>query len=127
MKRFAIYLSVVLTGCATNYPLSESNPKQLTVNVSSSVEKTYRQMLQFSTENCTWLAADAQYYPESKEGDIILVRRLNDGGIKFTFAKFEIKASATGSTALITYRGNMEKFGGASEAWAKGIAAPCPY
>lgn len=122
----AICLTATLMGCAANYPLEESNPQQSTFQVGTSSEITYRTILGLSKDKCYKFIAEAQYYPEAKEGDITLVTLLNSGKIKMTWIRFDIKPMGAGSMVTITYRKGMQEFKDAGLSWAKGEAAACP-
>ena len=119
-------LSLLLAGCASNYPLEEAKTATVSTQVELSSEATYRRMLGIVKEQCFRMVTEAQYFPEAKEGEISLVTR-HDNTVKLTWARFEIKPAAAGATVFLIYRTGFPDFAKTGMDWAAGVATPCPY
>lgn len=79
---YSSLLCLALVGCAANYPMSESKPKEMQVTSTLGGEAVYRQILKIGKEQCFRFSFDAQYFQSSKEGEIEAFMIANDGAIK---------------------------------------------
>lgn len=121
-------IALLSSGCATQYPLDAGNSAIVSTKAPGSSETNYRKLLDLATEKCFRLAAQAQYYPQAKEGEFSLVTLATGGGSRFTWVRFLVaQSSPDSSTITITYKKDFSDFKDAGLAWAAGNPVKCPY
>jgi len=123
--RLLLCASVIsLAGCSM--PLSSFETTVVTTPSSDSTERTYRNVVN-AMRTCypSLYTVETTYYPEAKEGEVILAYPFDYG--RAEYFKATISSSGPGSLVSMTRRSNFPGFDEGMRAWVSGGEGGCPY
>ena len=124
--RLALCATVVaLAGCTTASMLTPSNGREISALSQATSERTFRTMLPVLRE-CypVKYAIDANYFPEAKEGEIVVA--IQTDAARMEMAKMKIAPRAGGAVVTMLRPTNYDGFDKALPAWIAGADGGCP-
>lgn len=116
--------AAALGGCSM--PLSSFETTVVTTPSEASTERTYRNVVN-AMRVCypALYTVETTYYPEAKEGEVILAYPFDYG--RAEYFKATISSSGAGSLVSMTRRSNFPAFDEGMRAWVSGGEGGCPY
>lgn len=116
--------AALIAGCSM--PLSSFDTTVVTTPSPVSAERTYRNVLG-AMRVCypSLYTVESNYFPEAKEGELILAYPFDYG--RAEYFKATIAPAAEGAIVSMTRRSNFPKFDEGMRAWVTGGEGGCPY
>jgi hypothetical protein len=124
MKLALIAALVALTGCSSM--ITQENTVRTTARSSTGSERTYRNLLS-AMKDCypTNMTIEAQYFPDAKEGEIMLAS-IHDT-FRTEFARLKVSQVGDNANVVMDSRSRFDRFPAALPNWVEADSKVCPY